>query len=284
VIVPAPLVAACRDVAARQAWLASLPDTVIELERRWSLVVGDPYETASYSWVAPANRSDGTSAVLKLRMPHYEGDHEIDGLRFWSGESTVQLLEADRERGAMLLERCEPGTGLWKSPPEQQDLVLANLLKKLWRMPTAPHPFRPLSEMLAIWRERTVNDAAQWREPGLVCEGLRLLAELAEEAPTSVLLATDLHAGNVLRAQRKPWLAIDPRPFMGDPAYDATQHLLTSQQRMRSDPDAIIRRFADAADLDPVRVRLWTFARAAAQPRADWNADPLLEIARALTP
>jgi len=49
-----------------------------------------------------------------------------------------------------------------------------------------------------------------------------------------VLLATDLHAGNVLRAQREPWLVIDPKPFLGDPAYDATQHLFNSRGSTRS--------------------------------------------------
>ena len=38
-----------------------------------------------------------------------EGAHEIQGLRFWNGNPTVQLLEADDDRGAMLLERCQPG-------------------------------------------------------------------------------------------------------------------------------------------------------------------------------
>jgi streptomycin 6-kinase len=31
----------------------------------------------------------------------------------------------------------------------------------------------------------------------------------------------DLHAGNVLATQREPWLVIDPKPFIGDPAFDA---------------------------------------------------------------
>jgi streptomycin 6-kinase len=60
-----------------------------------------------------------------------------------------------------------------------------------------------------------------------------------------VLLATDLHAGNVLRARREPWRVIDPKPFVGDPAYDATQHLRNCGVRLRSDPDGTIRRFAD---------------------------------------
>ena len=69
---------------------------------------------------------------------------------------------------------------------------------------------------------------------GLVREGLRLSKDLAREAPTHVLLATDLHAGNVLRARREPWLVIDPKPFVGDPAYSATQHLRNCVLRLCS--------------------------------------------------
>jgi streptomycin 6-kinase len=41
-----------------------------------------------------------------------------------------------------------------------------------------------------------------------------------QTAPLEVLLATDLRAANILRAEREPWLVIDPKPFAGDPAYD----------------------------------------------------------------
>jgi streptomycin 6-kinase len=184
----------------------------------------------------------------------------------------------------MLLEQCDPGTGLWTLPMAEQDRVLAALLKRLWRKPPNPHPFRHLSEMAAAWRKRTLADSERWLDPGLVNEGLRLLSELPSSASTEVLLATDLHGGNVLRARREPWLAIDPRPFVGDPAYDATQHLINNETGLRTDADGTIRRFAELADLDPERVRLWTFARAAAQPREDWRLDPLLEIARTIAP
>jgi streptomycin 6-kinase len=50
-----------------------------------------------------------------------------------------------------------------------------------------------------------------------------------------VLLCTDLHAENVLAAEREPWLAIDPKPCIGDPAFDAIQHMLNcSLERKRS--------------------------------------------------
>ena len=58
----------------------------------------------------------------------------------------------------------------------------------------------------------------RWPEEGLVREGLLHLGELPRSARTEVLLATDLHAGNILRSQREPWLVIDPKLFVGDPA------------------------------------------------------------------
>lgn len=35
-----------------------------------------------------------------------------------------------------------------------------------------------------------------------------------------VLCHQDLHGGNVLRAEREPWLAIDAKPIVAEPAYD----------------------------------------------------------------
>jgi len=284
--IPERLAAACRKTPERTAWLERLPDTVHDLKRRWALTLDRPFdgEEGSCAWVAPVTRADGSSAVLKLGMPHWEGEHELHGLRFWDGDPTVRLLAADEAWGAMLLERCEPGTTLRALPEPEQDLVIAGLLRWLWRVPAAPHPFRPLSVMTASWSNETLADAGRWPDAGLVREGLRLFRELPHTSPTEVLLATDLHAGNVLRAQREPWLVIDPKPFVGDPAYDATQHLLNGVARLHADPGGTIRRFADLLGVDPERVRLWMFARAAAEPRDEWEDDDSLALARAIAP
>jgi streptomycin 6-kinase len=115
--------------------------------------------------------------------------------------------------------------------------------------------------------------------PWLVREALTLFEELPRSAPREAVLATDLHAGNVLRAQREPWLAIDPKPFVGDPAYDATQHLLNCG-RLWTDPSALIGRVAELLDLDRERVRSWTFARVAIESFDDRGAH--LALARGL--
>jgi streptomycin 6-kinase len=276
----------CRKTPERTAWLNRLPGALRNLECRWSVTIGAPFdgEEVSCAWVAPAACADGTSAVLKLGMPHMEGEHEIQGLRFWNGEPTVRLIEYDDELGALLLERCEPGTTLRALAESEQDLVIAGLLRRLWRSPSAPHPFRHLSAMTEYWSNETLADVERWPDAGLVREGLCLFKELPRTAPTEVLLATDLHAGNVLRSEREPWLVIDPKPFVGDPAYDATQHLFNCEERLRSDPDGTISRMADLLGVDRERVRLWTFARAAAEPRDDWSLDDSAALARAIAP
>ena len=246
-----------------------------DLQHRWSLTIHDPFlsEDVSCAWVALVALFDGAFAVLKIGMPHMEAEHEIQGLQFWNGDPTVRLLAYDVELNAMLLERCEPGTTLRALSGPEQDVVIASLLRRMWRTPGGQHSFRPLSAMLAQWTAETLAYAPLWSntgpDAGLVREGLRLFEELPRTAPADVLLATDLHVGNVLRARREPWLVIDPKPFLGDPAYDATQYLFNCEDRLLADPEGLIRRMADLLEIDDQRLRLWTFARCAAEPRSD---------------
>jgi hypothetical protein len=143
-IVPERLAAACRATPERRTWLERLLHSIRELQDRWSLSLGVPFDgiDASCAWVAPAVRRDGTRAVLKLGMPHMEAAHELEALRFWDGDGAVRLLESDADLNAMLLEQCEPGTALRELPELEQDVVIAKLLLRLWRRPAAPHPFR----------------------------------------------------------------------------------------------------------------------------------------------
>ncbi|MGH2811697.1 MAG: aminoglycoside phosphotransferase family protein [Actinomycetota bacterium] len=277
-IVPERLAATCSRKPEWTAWLNRLPRILLDLEERWGLTFGSPPfdgVEVSCAWVAPVTGEDETSAVLKVGMPHFEAEQEIAALRFWDGDPTVRVLEADDQLNAMLLEACEPGTVLRQLPESEQDVIVAQLLRRLWRIPPSPHPFRPLSVMTAQWSAETLADTERCPDAGLVEEGLRLFEELPRTASTQFLLATDLHAGNVLRAQREPWLVIDPKPFLGDPAYDATQHLLNCEDRMRSDPEGTILRFSDLLEVDAARVRLWMFARYAAESRDMWDDDSL---------
>lgn len=205
-------------------------------------------------------------------------------MREWDGDGAVRLhaVEDFDDTVALLLERCVPGTTLAGRPEPEQDIVIAGLLRRLWRDPAPGHRFRSLQVMCDDWADEFEQKVAAGRgtvDPGLAREGIALFRSLPATAERSVLLCTDLHAENVLAAEREPWLVIDPKPYVGDPAYDVLQHLLNCDERLRAEPLALVWRMADLLGLDRDRVRLWLFARCV-QESPDQPA--LADVARGL--
>jgi streptomycin 6-kinase len=265
------------DCSARCAWLAALPEVVDEIASGWALELGEPYLPGGQcAWVAPACNAAGDELVLKVGWRHWEAEHEGDALRSWDGDGAVRCAatRSFEDTTVLLLERCVPGAQLKCSLPEpEQDVVLAGLMRRLWiRHPPDGHPFGSLQDMCDRWADWFGLDFAKDSrgfDPGLAREGIATLRELPRTADRSVLLCTDLHAGNVLASKREPWLVIDPKPFMGDPAYEPVQHMLNCDERLATDPAGLAQRMAELLDLDPERVTLWLFARCAQESLHD---------------
>jgi len=149
--------------------------------------------------------------------------------------------------------------------------------------PPPAHRFRPLSNMCDYWAERYEARSRSERSclpSPLAKEGIRLLRELPRGGD-ALLLHTDLHAGNVLAAEREPWLAIDPKPHLGDPAYDVTQHIFNGVFIEGLDAGALASRMASLLDLDLDRILLWLFARAV-EASPYWLG--MADLARTLAP
>jgi streptomycin 6-kinase len=175
------------------------------------------------------------------------------------------------------LERCEPGTPLSDVTEADQGGAVAGLLHRLWIQPPPGHGFRPLAQMCQQWAGQFEQEAAAGHVsigPGLARTGITLFRELPASAGREVLLRTDLHAGNVLAAQREPWLVIDPKPYVGDPHYDVLQHMLNCGERLAADPVGVARRMAGLLGLDHHRPLLWLFAAQVRSPGADASLAP----------
>jgi streptomycin 6-kinase len=251
----------------RLDWLARLPDLVTEVAAGWQIGVGDPFlPGGATAWVAPARDHTGRDLVLKVCWLHPEAAHEADGLEAWAGAGAIRLYQAGElaEATVFLLERCRPGTPLRALPAHEHDLVIAGLLRRLWVEPPPGHRFRPLLDMCDYWASRYEQRSPAERScvDALVAEeGIRLLRDLPRSGGGGRLLHTDLHAGNVLAAEREPWLAIDPKPYVGDPAYDVTQHIFNSVFIEGADAGVLASRMAHLLGLDPARIVRWLFAR-----------------------
>ena len=224
-----------------------------------------------------ASRSDGEQVVLKVGCLDLESRGEADALRVWRGNSAVRLLEAwnDDDFYALLLERCEPGLQLRVCLPEEaQDRVIASLLPNLWIEPSSKASFSSLAEMCEHWVAESESrlDYAKPAEEGLFRDAVAVWNELANSTTAPVLLHTDLHAGNVLASRRQPWLTIDPKPFVGDPAYDVLQHITNCPGRLAADPFALCERMGSLTQVSAKRVRLWLFSRLVIDPQWPFGA------------
>ncbi len=258
------------------AWLDGLPRLAAECAEAWELELGEAFAGSHASLALRATRADDSPAVLKLNFPDRETEHEADALAWWDGNGAARLLERDDERAALLVERCDPGTQLWSLPEHEALPIAAGLLRRLRRHAPAGGPIHPLREEAERWAEelpRRWTGLAQPFERPLLDAAVSALQELGSSPSEEVVLHQDFHGGNILRSHRG-WLAIDPKPLVGDPAFDAASLLRDRRPELALDSDPVgrIRRrldlLAGELALDRERLRGWGIAHALA-----WGVD-----------
>lgn len=253
-----------------ERWLAHLPAQIAELEQLWSIErTSDDGPTGECAWIGVVRHPNGDDAILKISVPHAEARHEGDALRAWAGDAAVHVLAVSDDGFALLLERCTPGDTLWNLPVDEGNAVACAVGQRLWREPPPGVPFTRLSDTVARWRGQLPGAAhGQGYSRLMIDAALRLGAELIADAPAPRLLHGDLHPGNILAARREPWLAIDPKPVLGDPAYDWAQLLGNRCEAALALVDPCtelvrqVHHIADLCAMDPRRIAGWAFVKA----------------------
>jgi len=224
-----------------------------QLARQWGLTLGPRYPHGASSRVRAVRRADGTPAVLKLAPDEEAAAAEADALAVWQGGGVTPALLA-RAPDALLLERVQPGTRIRDEAARPAPADVAALVAPLHRAVAAGR-FPPLRERLtrvfALAARRGVDR-------GLVERGLEAVLALDAQCEAATLLHGDLHAGNVLRRGRGGLVAIDPRPCVGDPAFDLVGWVLEGDVA----PPEQARRIAAATGLDAQRLLAWARATA----------------------
>lgn len=208
-------------------WIERLPALLAGCAARWSLEIGPPFPVPSYNYVAPAVGPGGAAWVLKAGVPHGELWSEIDALRVFDGSGCVRLLDADRERGVLLLERVRPGYSLNAAAEENRIAALVGVMRRLWRPLPEGHPFRTVADLArGLEKLRAAFDGGYGPFPPLRVErAASLFRELAGETSPPTIIHGDMNPGNVLWDVREGWLAIDPKGYAGNPLYDVATFL-----------------------------------------------------------
>jgi streptomycin 6-kinase len=271
-----------RDEPGGSEWLDSLPRIVASCSELWSLEPGDPFEPAHISLVLPAVLPDRREVVLKVNFPDEESEHEAHALAHWRGEGAVELIASDDSLRALVVERCVPGDQLWSiKDDEKATRIAASVLRRLWRR-GADIPLRRLEDEAARWARELPVDWSALGKPfkrRLLDEAVAACVELGQDQGDPTVLHQDFHGGNVLRAQREPWLAIDPKPLLGEREFDAASLLRDRRDELGSPDDArrVRRRLdvlVDELGLDRERMRRWGIAHALAWGMSGTKLEP----------
>lgn len=255
-------------------WIDALPGLIRDLLAEWEL---EPIGRSSSGVCAVAIpvRLLGTGrdlvgvsgeGILKITWPHPEAATEHLALQTWNGHGAVRLVRADPSRFALLLERLHT-RDLSRVDIDDACTVIGDLLARLER---PAHPRVPSLAAYALRQAEELRAAPAGLPRRYLDQAASLAGELAERASTEDrLLHTDLHYTNVLAAYRSPWLAIDPKPMVGDPAFEVAPALWNRADELGTGSEvrwSLRRRLeiiCERAGLDEGRARAWTIVREA---------------------
>ena len=245
------------------AFLHSLPDLIAEASARWGLTDVQPSPELSYNFVAfAASTSDFANnaspsaqhgVVLKMGVPNNEMRSEMAALQLFNGDGACRLLDHDKERCWMLLERLHPGVMLAEMDDDDEATrIAAEVMKRIW----VPLEHVTLSEAkslkggsgdpslsLRMTDQRKFIQLTDWFLGGfermrnyfnggtgplngkLVARGESSVKDFFAENHKPVLMHGDFHHYNILSSERG-WLVIDPKGVIGPAGYEVGPFML----------------------------------------------------------
>lgn len=268
--------------------IANLPALIEQASQRWSLTNVEPVPALSYNFVAfatspltPLLEGEG-NVVLKIGVPRDELTSEMAALRLFNGEGACRLIDADEEKGFLLLERLRPGVMLSTlEDDEEATHIAAEVMKKIWR-PLESDSLLAHSQEQALALQNFIrlsdwfnglNDLRAMFDGGtgpldekLVARTERITRDFLLENHMPVLMHGDFHHYNILSSERG-WLAIDPKGVIGPAAYEVGPLMINPWESLLngSNNQFILRRvdiLHEHLGWERERILEWTLAHA----------------------
>ncbi len=238
----------------------------------------------SGAWLYACVDEAGAKLVLKLSPPDgCEGGLaraassalEAAALRVWHGRGAATVRAFDDVSGALLVERIVPGTHLPQSDPEEGVRVAAEVLAVLhgagvdpaWEFPNLADWFDGLIGFGTPVHERYEPEAIGWRYLDVArSAGVGLCTERGSR----VLLHGDFLNKNLLLGPAG-YVAVDPRPMLGDPCCDVGFFAASYRPAMHVVP--VARLAAARLGYDCARAERWAAVWAVNEARETWRPD-----------
>lgn len=224
------------------------------------------FETPS-SWLQRVRTPAGRRAVLKRAKPGSDERPGLALLSWYQGRGAVEVLSADPEAVVMAEAAERPALSRLDDCSDTKAFeILIETVEALHQGRERPTPtgLVPLTEVRAhvfTLSPRVEARFDRWRDFAL---GFDLMG------PAPIPLHGDIHHDNVLwEPDRAQWVAIDPKGYLGHPAYDFANLFFNPLQQA----DRVTARFEDGARIAALAERI------AAQASGVRDAGQVLDFA-----
>lgn len=242
-------------------WLTLLQDKVTTLAKQWNLTQISTVKNLSYNFVASAMQKNNP-VILKISPCGTSLDKETQALTALQGFGCITILASMPD--TILLQKATPGLSLKTLFPSQEKesiIITANLIKTLHQASLKTTPTKNFPTLEHLFRK--INSTAPIPLSYLT-KALEFKEKLLATSPTQVLLHGDLHHENIL-LHNKSWIAIDPKGYLGDPAYETTAFIrnpspeLLEHQNAKSIMLARIKTFSQELNISEQRILEYSY-------------------------
>jgi len=214
-----------------------------------------------------------SGTTVEEATPEVLAAGDLDLCLFSVGTSASRELVPHAVRGGAVCVdksaayRLEPGIPLGDHPDRPEAIGIAcSLLRRLWRPVPEDHPFSLVRDLASRLADELPGRFVRQDRPfdeQLLRRAVDLCRDLGGSSEEAVLANRDFHLWNVLAAEREPWLVIDPKPLVGERAFDTGHFVRTllPERLELSSVDTIVGRLATELVLEPARIHYWAFVR-----------------------
>ena len=211
-------------------WLDSLPEITSKIANEHNLSGLTPVNNMTFNYVASGYQND-KPIILKMGMNSKALVKEVLCLKAFALASAAEVIAHDNNM--IIMQRAVPGFTLKNHFPDNDmdaTKILCEKLKELYKasIPES-HNLYHLSELF-----KTLDQKLDIPDE-ILSKAKHLRDKLLSTTTEEVLLHGDLHFDNILKngdsesrrssKSEDGWLVIDPKGFIGDPAFEPAAFL-----------------------------------------------------------
>ncbi len=250
-----------------EEWIANLPATIDALARHWNLSHLTPIDNMTFNYVAKATANTNQPVVLKISCDEKSITNEIQALKYFDGDGSIQFIDYHSKYHASLLQQAVPGTTLKAIYPTQIEYVMNCYVDTMKRLHSKHLPIKHSYQYIGEWLRAIDGLTPNKTCPAHLLEkAISLKNALLASMTTQVFLHGDLHHDNILK-NNDEWLAIDPKGIIGEPAFEIAAFdfmyitELADNLNVSDIFESRVNLLAQKSGLDAQRIKDWVFVR-----------------------